>query len=99
MRRTIIAGFLAAFIAYEAEAHETPQAPPPAGAGDVCSWTADAPIDIAAAQLAASCPAIDEECEVGEFQALKGEPTMGAIVKEGQVEIGDAPGWGLSLAR
>ncbi len=56
-------------------------------------------VDIAAAHLAASFRAIDEECEVGEFQALKGEPTIGAMVKDGQVEIGDAPGWGLSLAR
>jgi len=56
-------------------------------------------VDIAAAHLAASFAAIDEECEVGEFQALKGEPTTGAMVKDGQVEIGDAPGWGLSLAR
>ncbi len=56
-------------------------------------------VDIAAAHLAASYAAIDEECEVGEFQALKGEPTIGATVKDGHVEIGNAPGWGLSLAR
>ena len=56
-------------------------------------------VDIAAAQLAASFSAVDEDCEVGEFQALTGEPTSGAIVKNGCVEIGNAPGWGLSLAR
>lgn len=56
-------------------------------------------VDIAAAQLAASFSTIDEDAEVGEFQALTGEPTCGATVKDGCVEIGDAPGWGLSLAR
>ena len=56
-------------------------------------------VDIAAAQLAASFAAIDEDCEVGEFQALTGEPTIGSTVKNGCVEIGDAPGWGLNLAR
>ena len=56
-------------------------------------------VDIAAAQLAASFAAIDEDCEVGEFQALTGEPTSGAMVKGGCVEISNAPGWGLSLAR
>jgi L-alanine-DL-glutamate epimerase-like enolase superfamily enzyme len=56
-------------------------------------------VDIAAAHLAASSAAVDEDCEVGEFQALSGEPTSGAMVKNGSVEIGAAPGWGLSLAR
>jgi len=56
-------------------------------------------VDIAAAQLAASFAAIDEDCEVGEFQALTGEPTSGATVKGGCVEVSNAPGWGLSLAR
>lgn len=56
-------------------------------------------VDIAAAQLAASFSAIDEECEVGEFQALKGDPTVGANVKNGCVEMSSSPGWGLSLAR
>ena len=55
-------------------------------------------VDIAAAHLAASSPAVDEDCEVGEFQALSNEPTTGAVVKNGCVEIGSAPGWGLSLA-
>ena len=56
-------------------------------------------VDIAAAQLAASFSAIDNECEVGEFQALKGDPTLGANVKNGCVEISQAPGWGLNLAK
>ena len=54
-------------------------------------------VDIAAAQLTASFSAIDEDAEVGEFQALTGDPTCGATVKHGCVEIGDAPGWGLTL--
>jgi L-alanine-DL-glutamate epimerase-like enolase superfamily enzyme len=54
--------------------------------------------DIAAAQVAASFSAIDDECEVGEFQAVQGDPTIGAKVKDGCVEIGQEPGWGLSLA-
>jgi L-alanine-DL-glutamate epimerase-like enolase superfamily enzyme len=56
-------------------------------------------VDIAAAHLAATCSMVDEDCEVGEFQALSDEPTVGAVVKNGFVEIGNAPGWGLSLAR
>lgn len=56
-------------------------------------------VDIAAAHLAASSPMVDEDCEVGEFEALSGEPTHGWQVKNGCVEISDAPGWGLSLAR
>jgi L-Ala-D/L-Glu epimerase len=56
-------------------------------------------VDIAAAQLAGSFSAIDEECEVGEFQALRGDPTLGANVKNGCVEISSSPGWGLSLAK
>ena len=56
-------------------------------------------VDVAAAQLAASFSAIDEECEVGEFQAVQGDPTIGANVKSGCVEVSSAAGWGLSLAR
>jgi len=56
-------------------------------------------VDIAAAQLAASISQIDNECEVGEFQALQGDPTLGANVKNGCVEISQAPGWGLNLAK
>lgn len=52
-------------------------------------------IDVAQAQLAASLPGMDEECEVGEFQALQGDPTSGAAVANGCVEISAAPGWGL----
>jgi L-alanine-DL-glutamate epimerase-like enolase superfamily enzyme len=54
-------------------------------------------LDIAQAQLAASLSGMDEECEVGEFQALKGDPTSGATIKNGCVEVGSSPGWGLRL--
>jgi L-alanine-DL-glutamate epimerase-like enolase superfamily enzyme len=54
-------------------------------------------VDIAAAHLAASSPMVDDDCEVGEFEALSGEPTRGWSVRNGCVEISDAPGWGLSL--
>jgi L-Ala-D/L-Glu epimerase / N-acetyl-D-glutamate racemase len=59
---------------------------------------APAVVDVAAAHLAASLPAIDEECEVGEFQALRGDPFRGAIVRGGRMELGTSPGWGLTLA-
>jgi len=60
---------------------------------------APAVVDVAAAHLAASLPAIDEECEVGEFQALQGDPFRGAPLRNGRMELGTAPGWGLTLAR
>jgi L-alanine-DL-glutamate epimerase-like enolase superfamily enzyme len=59
---------------------------------------APAVVDVAAAHLAASLPSIDEECEVGEFQALQGDPFRGALLHNGQMELGTAPGWGLTLA-
>ena len=56
-------------------------------------------VDVAVAQLAAIFPGIDDECEVGEHQALKGDPSSGTIIKNGCMEFGTAPGWGLSLPR
>jgi len=56
-------------------------------------------VDIAAAQLAASYSSIDDDCEVGEFQALTGDPTVGAKTTNGCDDIGMAPGWGLNLAK
>jgi L-alanine-DL-glutamate epimerase-like enolase superfamily enzyme len=56
-------------------------------------------VDVAAAQLAATIPGIDEECEVGEHQALKGDPSVGTIIQNGCLEFGALPGWGLSLPR
>ena len=59
---------------------------------------APAVVDVAAAHLAASLPGIDEECEVGEFQALQGDPFRGAPLRNGRMELGTKPGWGLTLA-
>jgi L-alanine-DL-glutamate epimerase-like enolase superfamily enzyme len=56
-------------------------------------------VDVAIAQWAATVPGMDEECEVGEYQALKGDPTTGTLVKDGCMEVGTAPGWGLTLPR
>jgi L-Ala-D/L-Glu epimerase len=56
-------------------------------------------VDVAVSQWAATIPGIDEECEVGEHQALLGEPTTGALIKNGRMEVGKAPGWGLTLPR
>jgi L-Ala-D/L-Glu epimerase len=55
-------------------------------------------VDIAQAHLAASLEGMDEECEVGEFQALTGDPTTGASIKNGCLEINMLPGWGLNLS-
>jgi L-alanine-DL-glutamate epimerase-like enolase superfamily enzyme len=55
-------------------------------------------VDVGAAHLAASLPGIDDEAEVGEFQAVQGDPLKGAVVRNGRMELGPAPGWGLSLA-
>ena len=54
-------------------------------------------VDVASAQWAASIASIDDECEVGEYQALEGDPTTGTLIKNGCMELGTAPGWGLTL--
>jgi hypothetical protein len=54
-------------------------------------------VDVAAAQLAASLAGMAEECEVGEFQALTGDPTSGASIKNGCLEVSASAGWGLKL--
>jgi L-alanine-DL-glutamate epimerase-like enolase superfamily enzyme len=59
---------------------------------------APAVVDVAAAHLAASMSSIDEECEVGEFQALAGDPFRGAPLRNGKMEPSTSPGWGLTLA-
>jgi L-alanine-DL-glutamate epimerase-like enolase superfamily enzyme len=56
-------------------------------------------VDVAIGQLAATLGGVDEECEVGEYQALKGDPSEGAVVKDGNMEFTAAPGWGLTLPR
>jgi L-alanine-DL-glutamate epimerase-like enolase superfamily enzyme len=55
-------------------------------------------VDVAAAHLVASLPGIDDEAEVGEFQAVQGDPLRGAVIRNGRMELGTAPGWGLTLA-
>src|SRR5437870_542208 len=54
-------------------------------------------VDVAMAHLAASLSGIDNECEVGEFQALEGDPTTGARVENGWLELNSESGWGLRL--
>ncbi len=54
-------------------------------------------VDIAQAQLAGSLSGMDEECEADEFQALTGDPTSGATIENGCVEMSAASGWGLRL--
>jgi L-alanine-DL-glutamate epimerase-like enolase superfamily enzyme len=56
-------------------------------------------VDVAMAQWAATVPGMDEECEVGEHQALEGDPSLGTIIDKGSMGLGTAPGWGLSLPR
>jgi L-Ala-D/L-Glu epimerase len=54
-------------------------------------------VDIAQAQLASSLPGLDEQCEVGEFMAVRGDPVKGMVIQDGQLEIGSGPGWGVTL--
>jgi L-Ala-D/L-Glu epimerase len=54
-------------------------------------------VDVAMAQLAATLSGMDNECEVGEFQALEGDPTIGARIENGWLELNREPGWGLRL--
>ena len=52
--------------------------------------------DVAMVQLAASLWGIDNECEVGEFQALEGDPTIGARIENGWngwIDLNREPGW------
>lgn len=55
-------------------------------------------VDAAQAHLAASLPGVDEECEIGEFRAVTGDPTVGLPIVNGRIVLGDAPGLGVSLA-
>ena len=57
-------------------------------------------VDVAMAQLAASLSGTDNECEVGEFQALEGDPTIGARIENGWngwIDLNREPGWDLRL--
>jgi L-Ala-D/L-Glu epimerase / N-acetyl-D-glutamate racemase len=56
-------------------------------------------VDVASAHLAACLPGIDDEAEVGEFQAVQGDPLKGVVIRDGRMELGTSPGWGLTLAK
>jgi len=60
---------------------------------------APAVVDVAQAQLAASLPDIEEECEVGEFLGLEGDPVSGVVLRNEQIELGSAAGWGVRLLK
>lgn len=53
--------------------------------------------DMAQAHLAATLPDIDEECEVGEFMAVRGDPITGAVIRNGRIQLNHEPGWGVGL--
>lgn len=54
-------------------------------------------IDAAHAHLAVSLPGIDEECEIGEFLAVRDDPTVGLRIEDGQYFPDGAPGLGVTL--
>lgn len=56
-------------------------------------------VDAGQAHLAASLPGVDEECEIGEFRAVTGDPTVGLPIVNGRVQLSDGPGLGVSLAQ
>ena len=53
--------------------------------------------DMAQAHLAATLPKVDEECEVGEFMAVSGDPISGAVIREGRIHLNNEPGWGVRI--
>ncbi len=53
--------------------------------------------DMAQAHLAATLPEVDEECEVGEFMAVRGDPIAGVLIQEGRIRLNDEPGWGVRI--
>ncbi len=53
--------------------------------------------DMAQAHLAATLPEVDEECEVGEFMAVSGDPFTGVAIREGRIQLNHEPGWGVRL--
>lgn len=54
-------------------------------------------IDVAQAHLAATLPEIEQECEVGEFMAVRGDPVTGAAIRDGRMQLNHEPGWGVRL--
>lgn len=55
-------------------------------------------MDVAQAHFACSLPGVEEECEVGEFLAVTGDPTEGVTIRDGRLELSTAPGFGVSMA-
>lgn len=53
--------------------------------------------DVAQAHLAATLPEVDEECEVGEFMAIRGDPITGVVIRDGRMQLNDEPGWGVRI--
>jgi L-alanine-DL-glutamate epimerase-like enolase superfamily enzyme len=53
--------------------------------------------DMAQAHLAATLPEIEEECEVGEFMAVRGDPITGAVIRDGRIQLNHEPGWGVGI--
>jgi L-alanine-DL-glutamate epimerase-like enolase superfamily enzyme len=53
--------------------------------------------DMAQAHLAATLPDIDEECEVGEFMAVRGDPITGAVIRNGRIQLNREAGWGVGI--
>jgi L-alanine-DL-glutamate epimerase-like enolase superfamily enzyme len=54
-------------------------------------------VDMAQAHLAATLPEVDEECEVGEFMAVRGDPIAGVAIREGRIQLSGEPGWGVRI--
>jgi L-alanine-DL-glutamate epimerase-like enolase superfamily enzyme len=53
--------------------------------------------DAAAVHLAASTPGISPVCELGEFEAITGDPFFGLSVAKGTISVPEAEGLGVSL--
>ena len=55
-------------------------------------------VEAAQAQLAAALPWIDEECAVGAFLAVTGDPSVGVTIRDGRLALGAAGGLGVTRA-
>ncbi len=53
--------------------------------------------DMAQGHLAATLPEIDEECEVGEFMAVRGDPITGVVIRDGRMRLNEEAGWGVRI--
>ena len=54
-------------------------------------------VDVAQAHLAVTLPEVEEECEVGEFMAVQGDPITGATIGNGRMHLNHQPGWGVAF--